>query len=135
MKPLRTLPALPLAPLAALVRSTLACMRLHRRSELFAAKQAAVINAPFANAALPDVDGRADVSQQPVPADWWNLYDDPVLEQLVERSAEIEHGSARRRRESGAFSVKRSASPRRKAASPAVRRPRSHGRRSPGSNT
>jgi NodT family efflux transporter outer membrane factor (OMF) lipoprotein len=43
----------------------------------------AVVNAKFANAPL---DGANDplVTQQPVPQNWWRLYDDPVLNGLVE---------------------------------------------------
>jgi NodT family efflux transporter outer membrane factor (OMF) lipoprotein len=47
----------------------------------------AVVNAPLANAPLPDVDGQ-HISQQPVPPNWWHLYDDPVLEQLVSEALE-----------------------------------------------
>ncbi|MFC0574138.1 efflux transporter outer membrane subunit [Paraburkholderia solisilvae] len=43
----------------------------------------ALVNANFANA---PIDGSNDplVTQQPVPPDWWRLYDDPVLNGLVE---------------------------------------------------
>ncbi|MDR8398363.1 efflux transporter outer membrane subunit [Paraburkholderia sp. USG1] len=42
----------------------------------------AMINHPLANAPL--IETGAPVSQQPLPPDWWRLYDDPVLDQLVE---------------------------------------------------
>ncbi|MFC0400634.1 efflux transporter outer membrane subunit [Paraburkholderia rhizosphaerae] len=43
----------------------------------------ALVNAKFANA---PIDGASDplVTQQPVPPNWWRLYDDPVLNSLVE---------------------------------------------------
>ena len=82
MKPLRTLPALPLAPLAALAPLFALALCACTVGPNYSLPKAAVINAPFADAALPDVDGQ-HVSQQPVPSDWWHLYDDPVLEQLV----------------------------------------------------
>ncbi|AME27117.1 MULTISPECIES: efflux transporter outer membrane subunit [Burkholderiaceae] len=44
--------------------------------------KSAVLNAPFAHASLPDVDGQ-HIAQEQVPSDWWHLYDDPLLEQLV----------------------------------------------------
>ncbi|CDY79333.1 Outer membrane component of tripartite multidrug resistance system [Caballeronia glathei] len=44
--------------------------------------QEAAINAPLANAPLDGVDG-ATATSAPVPPDWWHLYDDPVLEDLV----------------------------------------------------
>ncbi|MEW6340496.1 MAG: efflux transporter outer membrane subunit [Pseudomonadota bacterium] len=72
------LPLAPLAPLAPLLLALCACTV----GPNYSLPKAAMINAPFADAPLPDVDGR-HVSQQPVPPDWWHLYDDPVLEQLV----------------------------------------------------
>ncbi|SIT47406.1 Efflux transporter, outer membrane factor lipoprotein, NodT family [Paraburkholderia piptadeniae] len=42
----------------------------------------AMVNAPYANAAIDGAD-TAPVTQQPVPSKWWRLYDDPVLDQLV----------------------------------------------------
>jgi NodT family efflux transporter outer membrane factor (OMF) lipoprotein len=43
----------------------------------------ALVNAPYANARI---DGSNDplVTQQPVPPNWWRLYDDPALNELVE---------------------------------------------------
>jgi NodT family efflux transporter outer membrane factor (OMF) lipoprotein len=45
----------------------------------------ALVNANFANA---PIEGSNDplVSQQPVPQNWWRLYDDPVLNGLVEEA-------------------------------------------------
>ncbi len=45
----------------------------------------AVVNARFANGAI---DGANDplVTQQPVPANWWRLYDDPTLDSLVKEA-------------------------------------------------
>jgi NodT family efflux transporter outer membrane factor (OMF) lipoprotein len=42
----------------------------------------AAVNAPYANGAIEGAN-QAPVSQQAVPAKWWRLYDDPVLDQLV----------------------------------------------------
>ena len=68
----------PLVPLVPLVLALAACTV----GPNYSLPKAAVVNAPFADAPLPDVDGH-HVSQQPVPPDWWHLYDDPVLEKLV----------------------------------------------------
>ncbi|MEM5385891.1 efflux transporter outer membrane subunit [Paraburkholderia phymatum] len=45
----------------------------------------AMVNAPYANAAIDGADN-APVTQQPVPSKWWRLYDDPVLDQLVSQA-------------------------------------------------
>jgi NodT family efflux transporter outer membrane factor (OMF) lipoprotein len=42
----------------------------------------AAINGPYANGAIDGAD-RAPVTQGEVPAKWWRLYDDPVVDQLV----------------------------------------------------
>jgi NodT family efflux transporter outer membrane factor (OMF) lipoprotein len=44
----------------------------------------ALVNSSLANAPL-DTNG-APVTQDPLPPDWWRLYDDPVLNQLVEEA-------------------------------------------------
>ncbi|HEY1611681.1 MAG TPA: efflux transporter outer membrane subunit [Paraburkholderia sp.] len=44
----------------------------------------ALVNAPLAHAPL-DTNG-APVSQDPVPSNWWQLYDDPALNALVEEA-------------------------------------------------
>ena len=44
----------------------------------------ALVNAPAANGAF--VSGRAVASEAPVPDHWWRLYDDPVLDRLVENA-------------------------------------------------
>ena len=79
--PLRPTPLTPLASLAVLAPLVLA-LAACTVGPNYSLPKAAVINAPFADAPLPDVDG-AHISQQPVPSDWWHLYDDPVLEKLV----------------------------------------------------
>ncbi|WP_118181233.1 efflux transporter outer membrane subunit [Paraburkholderia phosphatilytica] len=43
----------------------------------------AAVNALLANGPIAGAN-EAPVSQQPVPAKWWRLYDDPVLDSLVE---------------------------------------------------
>ena len=40
--------------------------------------QQAYVNAPLANHALDDANGTL-VSRDAVPGNWWQLYDDPVL--------------------------------------------------------
>ncbi|RQR59833.1 TolC family protein [Burkholderia sp. Bp9126] len=44
--------------------------------------QQAYVNAPLANGALDGASGTL-VSHDAVPGNWWQLYDDPVLDQLV----------------------------------------------------
>jgi NodT family efflux transporter outer membrane factor (OMF) lipoprotein len=78
---LRKTPAVPLLPL---VLALSACVTVGPNYKL---PDNAVVNAPLANAPLPDVDGQ-HVSQHPVPSNWWHLYDDPVLEQLVSEALE-----------------------------------------------
>lgn len=75
---LRTVPAAPLLPVLPLVFALGACTV----GPNYRLPANAMVNAPLANAPLPDVDGR-HIAQQPVPSNWWHLYDDPVLEQLV----------------------------------------------------
>ncbi|MFT0167440.1 efflux transporter outer membrane subunit [Paraburkholderia mimosarum] len=45
----------------------------------------AVVNAPLAQGPIDGAD-RAPVSQQGVPANWWQLYDDPTLNELVQEA-------------------------------------------------
>jgi len=68
------------APLA-LVFALDACMTVGPNYKL---PDNALVNAPLAHAPL-DANG-APVSQDPLPPDWWRLYDDPVLNQLVEQA-------------------------------------------------
>jgi NodT family efflux transporter outer membrane factor (OMF) lipoprotein len=75
LRVLRKAPAVPLLPL---ILALSACVV----GPNYKLPGNAIVNAPLANASLPDVDGQR-VSQQPVPSNWWHLYDDPVLEQLV----------------------------------------------------
>src|SRR5258708_13106753 len=46
----------------------------------------AVVNAPFANAPLDGADGQSTLSTGSVPAHWWRLYDDPVLDDLLQQA-------------------------------------------------
>lgn len=77
MKLSRALPFLPLLPV---VLALGACMTVGPDYSL---PKNAIVNAPLANAPLDGAD-QAPVSQQPVPSTWWRLYDDPVLEGLVQ---------------------------------------------------
>jgi NodT family efflux transporter outer membrane factor (OMF) lipoprotein len=45
----------------------------------------AVVNAPFANGPIDGVDGKT-ATQAPVPDNWWRLYNDPVLNGLIEQA-------------------------------------------------
>ncbi|MBV8261856.1 MAG: TolC family protein, partial [Paraburkholderia sp.] len=45
----------------------------------------AVVNAPLAQGPIDGAD-HAPVSQQGVPANWWQLYDDPTLNELVQEA-------------------------------------------------
>jgi NodT family efflux transporter outer membrane factor (OMF) lipoprotein len=76
MKKPRTLRYLALLPV---VLALSACITV---GPDYAVPKEAVVNAALANSTIPGADG-AHVSQQPVPAGWWRLYDDPVLEQLI----------------------------------------------------
>jgi NodT family efflux transporter outer membrane factor (OMF) lipoprotein len=78
MKRPRTLPVLPLVSLVPLALALCACTV----GPNYSLPRSALVNAPLAGAPLPDVDGQ-HISQQPVPSDWWHLYDDRLLEQLV----------------------------------------------------
>jgi NodT family efflux transporter outer membrane factor (OMF) lipoprotein len=44
----------------------------------------AIVNAPAANGAF--VSGGSAVSQAPLPDQWWHLFDDPVLDGLIEKA-------------------------------------------------
>jgi len=46
----------------------------------------AVVNAPFTNAPLDGASGQSTISAGPVPTHWWRLYDDPVLDDLVQQA-------------------------------------------------
>ncbi|MDB5788498.1 efflux transporter outer membrane subunit [Caballeronia mineralivorans] len=46
----------------------------------------AAVNAPFTNAPLDGADGQKTISGGAVPMHWWRLYDDPVLDDLVQQA-------------------------------------------------
>ena len=46
----------------------------------------AAINAPLANAPLDGAGNKDVAQQQAVPPNWWRLYDDPVLDSLVQQA-------------------------------------------------
>jgi NodT family efflux transporter outer membrane factor (OMF) lipoprotein len=46
----------------------------------------AAVNAPYANAPLDGAEGQSTVNAGAVPAHWWRLYDDPVLDDLVQQA-------------------------------------------------
>ena len=60
-----------------------ACTRTRRVSvgPDYTLPQQAYVNAPLANHALDDANGTL-VSRDAVPGNWWQLYDDPVLNGL-----------------------------------------------------
>lgn len=59
-----------------------ACMTLGPNYKL---PDDALVNAPLAQGPIAGAD-HAPVSQQAVPADWWRLYDDPALNDLVQQA-------------------------------------------------
>jgi NodT family efflux transporter outer membrane factor (OMF) lipoprotein len=79
---LRMWPRLPLLPFVPLVLALSACMTV---GPDYSVPKDAVINAPLADTPLAGAD-LAPVSQQAVPSTWWRLYDDPVLENLVQEA-------------------------------------------------
>ncbi|WP_049621637.1 efflux transporter outer membrane subunit [Frateuria defendens] len=46
----------------------------------------AAINRPAAQGDFVDAAGRRGIDLAPVPGDWWKLYDDPLLDQLVRQA-------------------------------------------------
>ncbi len=72
-----------LTPLAAALVLT-ACSTVGPNYQL---PRQALVNAPLANAPLDGAgSGGALVSHDAVPANWWRLYDDPVLDGLVQQA-------------------------------------------------
>ena len=82
MKLSRTLPFLPLLPLLPLTVALDGCMNVGPN---YALPQQALINAPLANAPIEGADPTL-TSHENVPAVWWKLYDDPVLNGLVDEA-------------------------------------------------
>ncbi|MDE1179777.1 efflux transporter outer membrane subunit [Paraburkholderia sp.] len=70
---------MPVAALAPLLVALSACTTVGPNYSL---PNDAAVNAPYANAPIVGADS-APVTQQPVPANWWQLYDDPALNELV----------------------------------------------------
>lgn len=68
--------------LAPLTLALGACMNLGPNYKV---PQDALVNAPLAQGAIAGAD-HAPVSQNEVPSDWWRLYDDPTLDQLVQQA-------------------------------------------------
>ena len=89
MKPSRSLPMLPrlpllpLWPLLPLLPLAIALNGCTTVGPNYSLPQQALINAPLANAPIEGSD-TALTSQRAVPAVWWKLYDDPVLNGLVD---------------------------------------------------
>lgn len=78
----RLLPRLPLLPLVPVVLVLSACMTV---GPDYSVPKDALVNAPLADTPLAGAD-LAPVSQPAVPSTWWRLYDDPVLENLVQEA-------------------------------------------------
>ncbi|NLP60366.1 efflux transporter outer membrane subunit [Paraburkholderia sacchari] len=74
--------AFALAPLAPLVLALGACINL---GPDYKVPKDALVNAPLAQGPI-DGASNAPVSQGEVPNDWWRLYDDPTLDQLVQQA-------------------------------------------------
>jgi NodT family efflux transporter outer membrane factor (OMF) lipoprotein len=79
MKLSRALPLLPLLPLAVALDG---CMNVGPN---YALPQQALVNAPLANAPIEGAD-TALTTRRNVPPVWWKLYDDPVLNGLVDQA-------------------------------------------------
>ncbi len=79
MKLSRALPLLPLLPLAVALNG---CMNVGPN---YALPKQALVNAPLANAPIEGADAKL-TTRQNVPAVWWKLYDDPVLNNLVDQA-------------------------------------------------
>lgn len=79
MKLSRALPLLPLLPLAVALDG---CMNVGPN---YALPQQALVNAPLANAPIEGAD-TALTTRGNVPPVWWKLYDDPVLNGLVDQA-------------------------------------------------
>ncbi|CAB3806807.1 Outer membrane protein OprM [Paraburkholderia ultramafica] len=82
MKLSRSLPFLPLLPLLPLAAALDGCTTVGPNYSL---PRQALINAPLANAPLEGADPTL-TSRRNVPAVWWKLYDDPVLNGLVDEA-------------------------------------------------
>ncbi|MFM0340917.1 efflux transporter outer membrane subunit [Paraburkholderia fungorum] len=79
MKLSRTLPLLPLLPLAVALNG---CINV---GPDYALPKEALVNAPLANTPIEGADAKL-TSQQNVPAVWWKLYDDSLLNGLVDEA-------------------------------------------------
>ena len=79
MKLSRALPLLPLLPLLAALAG---CINV---GPDYALPKQALVNAPLANTPIEGADEKL-TSQQNVPAVWWKLYDDSVLNGLVDEA-------------------------------------------------
>ncbi|WP_176061104.1 efflux transporter outer membrane subunit [Paraburkholderia sp. BCC1876] len=82
MKLSRSLPLLRLLPLLPLAVALSGCINVGPN---YALPKQALVNAPLANAPIEGAD-TALTSRQNVPAVWWQLYDDPVLNSLVDQA-------------------------------------------------
>ncbi|NPT53106.1 efflux transporter outer membrane subunit [Paraburkholderia elongata] len=82
MKMSRALPLLSLLPLLPLAVALNGCMNVGPNYSL---PKQALVNAPLANAPIEGADAKL-TTRQNVPAVWWKLYDDPVLNSLVDEA-------------------------------------------------
>jgi NodT family efflux transporter outer membrane factor (OMF) lipoprotein len=82
MKLSRSLPFLPLLPLLPLAVALNGCKSV---GPDYALPKQALINAPLANGAIEGADTTL-TSTANVPAVWWKMYDDPVLNNLVDEA-------------------------------------------------
>ncbi|CAE6904387.1 Outer membrane protein OprM [Paraburkholderia domus] len=82
MKLSRALPLLQLLPLLPLAVALNGCMNVGPNYSL---PKQALVNAPLANAPIEGADAKL-TTRQNVPAVWWKLYDDPVLNSLVDEA-------------------------------------------------
>ncbi|MGF6572351.1 NodT family efflux transporter outer membrane factor (OMF) lipoprotein [Paraburkholderia sp. GAS333] len=85
MKLSRSLPSLPWLPLLPLLPLAVALNGCTTVGPNYALPQQALINAPLANGPIDGAD-TALTSHANVPAVWWKMYDDPVLNSLVDEA-------------------------------------------------
>ncbi|MFL9911476.1 efflux transporter outer membrane subunit [Paraburkholderia sp. RL17-337-BIB-A] len=85
MKLSRALPLLPRLPLLPLLPLAVALNGCVNVGPDYSLPKQALVNAPLANAPIEGADAKL-TTRQDVPAIWWKLYDDPVLNSLVDEA-------------------------------------------------
>lgn len=95
---------LPRLALLAMLASLAACRTL---GPDYAVPEGAAFQRPQANARFIDTDNPQVAAEQPLPARWWSLYDDAVLDTLIEQalrdSVELKAADAHLRRAAAVY--------------------------------